>query len=382
MSIDSKPTKKRRVKAGEVVLLLGILAVVGFVAVRLARCGDGIRFAELKPNIKDQKVTIPGRPHFIPAWANDPDSIERKVTFTYSTNSHGFRGPEFSAQKPAGTFRIIVVGECVAFGNGVDDQEVYPAVLGRMLKKKHPGRKIEVINLGTPDSPQDIRDRLRDRYLGYSPDLVVFAPGAGTVFLAAHSGTTELRNRLSDEEYRQAMDEYGRALEDATSLSTRAGARVLLVTPTTNSFFIPDGKRWVDRLKQFAAEKGLPVVDTTAIFLRREARDGLVFVSRGGKHRLLSYKGGKATLLKEVPFADESKRHIAPEIFQYLDDHPEVKLLLSIDENHPNPRGHEVIAEAIYKALVTERLLDPPPPVGHRPGAPAPGQPGKPGRGP
>ena len=117
--------RRKRGRLGEIVLALAILAVVGAIGWRL------IRFKEVReiaaeggmdynrPSLDRIQVTVPGRPHFIPDLVNRPDTIRRWVTFTLSTNSHGFRGPEYTLEKPAGSFRIACVGECVTYGNGV-----------------------------------------------------------------------------------------------------------------------------------------------------------------------------------------------------------------------------------------------------------------------
>lgn len=50
-----------------------------------------------------------------------------------SVNSLGFRGPERSAKKPDGVFRIVVLGSSNAYGAKVNDRDTFPAQLERML---------------------------------------------------------------------------------------------------------------------------------------------------------------------------------------------------------------------------------------------------------
>ncbi|KKW38861.1 MAG: hypothetical protein UY85_C0021G0011 [Candidatus Peribacteria bacterium GW2011_GWB1_54_5] len=44
----------------------------------------------------------------------------------YTTNSYGFRGKEIPLEKPANTVRVLVVGDSVSFGHGVNDNQIFP----------------------------------------------------------------------------------------------------------------------------------------------------------------------------------------------------------------------------------------------------------------
>jgi lysophospholipase L1-like esterase len=63
-------------------------------------------------------------------------------------NSRGFRGPEVVSPKPAGRFRLVIIGDSLTFGWGVGDAETFGARLEQLLHKNLPDRNIEVINLG------------------------------------------------------------------------------------------------------------------------------------------------------------------------------------------------------------------------------------------
>src|SRR5262249_26379077 len=65
----------------------------------------------------------------------------------FRINSKGFLGPEFSSKKPAGTFRIISMGDSCTFTNGVWAR-AYPALLQRSLTKDTSAERFEVINAG------------------------------------------------------------------------------------------------------------------------------------------------------------------------------------------------------------------------------------------
>jgi hypothetical protein len=66
-------------------------------------------------------------------------------------NSLGFRDrQEYSLDKPANTFRIIVLGDSVTFGHGTLDDTTYPYLLEQQLKQWRPDVAWEVWNLGVP----------------------------------------------------------------------------------------------------------------------------------------------------------------------------------------------------------------------------------------
>jgi len=67
----------------------------------------------------------------------------------YRTNSQGFRGTaEYALVPPEGCFRIVVQGDSVTMGLGVEDDETFSYVLEDMLRRD--GINAEVINMGIP----------------------------------------------------------------------------------------------------------------------------------------------------------------------------------------------------------------------------------------
>ena len=344
-------------KSGNVVSVVLGICIVGLVvamAWRLFTAGaNGLTnqgFA--KPGLDGKEIAIPGRPHNILTEVLNPHQIKRRVSFSFSTNSHGLRGKDFSVKKARGTYRIIIVGECVTFGNGVNDHQTYAVLLQQILSKRHPQKTFEVINAGTIAEPPEKILALLKKVSQYSPDLVLFGPGTNTVFMPCHIGREKTRIWLKQKEYDRQMSNFRRVLKDSISISRKHDFRLVWITPTINSFFLPDGRLWVEEQRAMAKEAGLPLVDTAALFIRTEKENGLVFVSGTGKQRLMQYRNGKGTVLKEVSApAGDNTQYIAPEIYAYLESHTDVGPLLSIDGNHPNPRGHALIAQEIWSVL-------------------------------
>ena len=211
--------------------------------------------------------------------------------------------------------------------------------------------------------PADIVDRLTTQFVRYSPDLVILAPGTDTVFLPEHVGDKPSRVWLSDATYERAIRDYRGTLERAIEAARTQGFSLLFVTPTFNSFALPDTVKWTDELARVARMHDIPLVDTTATFRALERRDGLVFETEGTTHRIVTYDDGEGEVLFETEFTgDDGAMHVAPAIYEYLDRHPRVGPLLSLDSNHPNPEGHRVIARVLHDTIVAEDLIPGPAP--------------------
>lgn len=107
--------------------------------------------------------------------ANDDAILERQeFRARVVTNAVGFRDPRLPGPKPAGTMRIVAVGDSFTQGYGVEEDDAYPRVLEEILNQRQRTRQHEVINLGVPGaSPLDYLANLRDVGLGYEPDLVI-----------------------------------------------------------------------------------------------------------------------------------------------------------------------------------------------------------------
>ena len=103
-----------------------------------------------------------------------------EFTAHYDINHEGFRVPEpnleYTPEKPAGTYRILLLGPSFAYGWGVDYKDSFAAQLPRILKQRGfaGGRKIELINAGVP-SLQPAPQLNWYNHVGkkYHPDLVI-----------------------------------------------------------------------------------------------------------------------------------------------------------------------------------------------------------------
>jgi hypothetical protein len=90
----------------------------------------------------------------------------------YKLNSHGYRGYDFTP-KNQGHFRIISIGDSIAFGEGVKYEDTYSRIIEKRLRAKN--STTEVYNLGI--NGYGIRDEvasLKNNLNQYQPDLVIW----------------------------------------------------------------------------------------------------------------------------------------------------------------------------------------------------------------
>jgi hypothetical protein len=132
-------------------------------------------------------------------WRNIPDAHRRYVTpeFTVAMdyNAHAYRGPLVDYAKPAGTFRVLLLGDSYLEGYTVPLQDRVAEVAQRLLPN------VQIVSLGTGGYSTDQELLwLRSEGERYAPDLVVvlfcvndvwynnrasYPIGAKTLFLSA-----------------------------------------------------------------------------------------------------------------------------------------------------------------------------------------------------
>jgi lysophospholipase L1-like esterase len=107
-----------------------------------------------------------------------PNTVSRFATESFDTeyriSSLGLRDKEYSVQKPANTFRILMLGDSYTEGYGVHEHETFSTRLEEMLQHRQGASKFEVINCGVRGySPLLEYLFLKNYGLQVNPDLVI-----------------------------------------------------------------------------------------------------------------------------------------------------------------------------------------------------------------
>jgi lysophospholipase L1-like esterase len=100
--------------------------------------------------------------------------LEVSGPVAYRVNADGFRGRVYERPKAPDTFRIVVLGDSLAFGYGVAEGDSFPEALEALLEERIASPALEVVNLGVGGyNPYNEAALFADVGGSYQPDLVL-----------------------------------------------------------------------------------------------------------------------------------------------------------------------------------------------------------------
>jgi lysophospholipase L1-like esterase len=330
--------KRPRLKAamqnlGLVAGSLGLCFVALEVALRVAGYGnveiyqpDPLLYWRLKPN------------------QNCYTKIDRKPV---RVNSLGTRGPEFQLEKPAGTLRILSLGDSKTFGWGLTEAESYSGLIEKALQK-HVGssRRVEVINAGVNAwSYAQMHAYFREYGLKYRPDVVVladanlwtqFSEGNNPEFVKSFMRRVQLKNLLRRFATYHYVVEY--RLKDVYE---RTRVRFIPIDPKQDTFFKEQQQK-----------------DPDAFFRQHIEAVCRLAITNGVKPVLLFVPNTVELKALEPSNVLRAKTQVSRELnVPLIDTTADLKaggeeLFLEGDYVHLNARGNELVAERLFAALV------------------------------
>jgi len=168
MSNDIRIPARRKFLYAGVLAVLALLACEGALRVR-AR----IKYGAAATGVRDPMVQYDREADLNvprPGYEVSGGRINIKI------NSLGFRGDEFTRQKPPNTVRVACLGASTTFCAEVSsNHHTWPYLLQERLRKAYPGVNIEVVNaaLGGYVADDNLKN-LRHRVMPLDPDLVLY----------------------------------------------------------------------------------------------------------------------------------------------------------------------------------------------------------------
>jgi lysophospholipase L1-like esterase len=294
-----------------------------------------------------------------------------------TVNSQGIRGPEVASPKPQGRFRIVIIGDSLTLGWGVDDDQTFSARLDRLLRDRHPDGDLDVLNLGVSGYSTRQEVELLTRSVSrLEPNLVLVG-----------FYSNDVPDALDDDE------------SSATS-GTRIAARnpragqVMHINPTPSGWWdrqlrksraIYVAGRAFNRLRgagdwgrsRFTMELDLLAGKKSPQLERAWDRVGTQLERLRSLAVAKQFSVGIVVLpCREQVMGQYSNSYqnrvramAAPRGFHVIDPLPLMShnrtmaqaLFIPYDRNHPSAAGHAFIAQAIFRYLDEHRIVTPTP---------------------
>lgn len=276
---------------------LGAVALLAEIALRAA-LGPPVRFLHPQESyVWDPEIGHRLEPGIRAYTHDEPVEINEK----------GLRAANVSGPVPAGTRRVLALGDSQTFGNGLSLEETWPALLEDRLRRESPGWRWQVLNAGIPGSNTWqhalLLERLADQYEFHAVALGFFVNdvSGGRVVAQQPERTTPLVKRLgyllkrsalfsflwqsrrritatrgedddvsrmlkgiADPEIEAGWQQVESSLEDMKSSCERLGVRFLLVAIPRNSQVRGEepSRVYNRRIAEVASRLGIPIADT------------------------------------------------------------------------------------------------------------------------
>ena len=281
----------------------------------------------LIPNLKDQWVWVPDRPHD-PQELAQPDldtRFTRRRSFMVSTNSLGLRGPEPTV--PAPGYRILCAGDSITFGWGLPVEQAYPSLLAEELG-------VEVINGGMPAAaPPEISAWARQHAASLDADLVLFvkqpqSPGGGDPVAP----------------YVRSVRQLAEAIDPVP---------VAVVLPPRSTFGArPEAQAAEESRQVVEGLDGIPVLDLTPAFRDAQREPGVLGDFDATHQRVLLLPDRRVLL--EAPSPPEGLAH---SIVRFFEDNHHAAEPLIYDGGHPDADGQALVAHELASWIRTRGWL-------------------------
>ncbi|MAF65739.1 MAG: hypothetical protein CMJ84_08785 [Planctomycetes bacterium] len=285
----------------------------------------GLSAGELDPYAEGER-NARVQPHPYLAYAPKPNHSFEQSRHRGSHNSLGFRGPQISLKKPAGTLRIACLGGSSTYGHGPSSNETtWPARLEAHLASARPEGAIEVINGGCQGySTFESLANLAFRVLPLEPDIVIVYHTINDMRCALYPGAkpdnthwravwrryerTWIEDSITFQAWRRYCTDYIRSRGDIGAFAIvnfdELKERDLYAWPSERPVGFTSFHRNLNGIVSLAEQQGARVVLVTQ-GLRRSSLDGAP--SREDQLRAFDYLTEILALVareREVPLVD------------------------------------------------------------------------------
>lgn len=337
-------------------LLLSVELVTRLAMTRVDSLDLFVNTAQQKMQVASpqQSTIFEGDPLLL--WRLKPNLNQVYWDFTVvSTNAQSFRADYPIGRKPAGTFRIVCLGDSVTFGYRVPpvwpekpkeydpEWQPYPMLLEKQLREANPDRRIEVFPMAVPGytSHQGLAWLRRDiDYL--QPDMVIASFGWNDASLSDAPDRELIDTRWSSVTGRWLID-HSQAIAHATRwFRSRKTVKPVVHTP-------------VPRVSQ------QDYVDNFNAIVRLAKDHGAAVIVIGAPYRDSVTNPAEARLMTQ--YRTWLKAEMEKSQTTYLEILELTEAAGSVNQGffgeliHPNHMGHRLMASELLELMSQRHLL-------------------------
>ncbi len=275
---------------------------------------------------------------------------------TYEINRQGLHGPEVAEVKPAGTFRILGIGDSFTFGQGVCEEDTFLRRLDRSLNANgSSGHRYEVLNAGVQGyDTHDEVVHLEHQWLAYDPDLVLIGfylndayeemtfwnHGGGLGIYALPKGLARYSRLYDLIRQRQIALDSQRKLEEIYEQPYFTQADEFFAHSSSRQQGWTKGRAALRRAAELSQNDGFSLV--LVIFPELHNLDGDYPFS--AVHQVVRQEAAEAGML-------------VLDLLETYGGHDDRSLWVHPSDHHPNERAHALAADAIETFLFERQLL-------------------------
>lgn len=279
----------------------------------------------------------------------------------------------YSRKKAKGTFRILVLGDSVAYGQGVGRDDCFPKILENLLNansRKGEIKKYEVINSAWPGiNTVNQFNTFFESGLQLYPDMVLVA-----YFLNDVGPPASYRLQRIDIEdplyIRRPINRDG--WEWRLPLPEAVDANLTRYS----DFYYFVMRRYDSFLRKHKLRTAGPGADTLPSQYKEESASWKITEHALGTIYRLCEKNGKDAVLAILPFfhvldnykykeihrqvrdASEAIGYEVLDLLPLFEDKKSEEFIVSRIDTHPNEKAHKMIADALYKFIKERELLE------------------------
>jgi lysophospholipase L1-like esterase len=265
----------------------------------------------------------------------------------WRTNSAGFRGPEATPQPAPGVFRIAVVGDSFAAGDGVREEDAYAAQLERLLTASGSSTRFEVLNFGLGGlNISQVLERAALLGARFHPHLFVYGLTLNDIDIG-----NEAEERVHSEQRREIGKEVFRFAGSPSYLLRALWPRFVSLRQV---LWPRPGKDYGEALAQAYRdpEKFARIERGLAGFEALANRTGVcvhVLVHTELSHLRFAHPFRDA--YDGIESAARERGLTVTQSFPSYRWRDSDDLRVSLRDGHPNAEGHRILAERLYAGL-------------------------------